>query len=219
MGRKKGNRLIRKAMSRRRRNLLAIAIVLILALLGVIDRRLGGVLRDGVWHWGTDWDDFQRYHNRSFSVVEVIDGDTLDLAVADGTNPITRVRLLGIDTPEKQIGETAAMYFGPEATMFTTDIALEQKVTVELDTVGDLRDQYHRLLAYIRLPDGSVLNERIISQGYGYADLRFRHSHFEAYVALQQRALDSKKGLWANVRRDQFPPWLQRERPELLKKR
>ncbi|NLH17017.1 MAG: hypothetical protein GX455_10595 [Phycisphaerae bacterium] len=204
-------------MSRRRRNLLAIAIVLLLVLLGILDRRLGGVLRDGISHWGTDWNDYQRYHNRSFSVVEVIDGDTLDLAVADGANPVTRVRLLGIDTPEKQIGDTAAMYFGSEATMFTTGIALDQEVTVELDTVGDVRDKYHRLLAYIRLPDGTTLNERIVGEGYGYADLRFRHSHFEEYVALQQRAMNSRNGLWAKIRRDQFPPWLQRKRPDLLK--
>ncbi len=205
-------------MSRRRRNLLTIAVILLLILLGVIDRQYGGSFRQSIAHWGTDWRDYTRYHNRSFSVVNVIDGDTLDLAVADGPNPTTRIRLLGIDTPEKQIGETPAMFFGPEATAFTTDIALNQNITVLLDTVGDVRDKYQRLLAYIRLPDGTILNERIVGEGYGYADLRFRHSHFERYVALQQRSMDSKNGLWAKVRRDQFPPWLQRERPDLLKK-
>ena len=205
-------------MSRRRRKLLAVAVIVLLVLLGAMDRRFGGGLRQSISHWGTDWDEYSQYHNRSFPVVHVVDGDTLDLGTADGTKPTTRVRLLGIDTPEKQIGDSPAMYFGPEATEYSTRLAVEKEVTVLLDTVGDVRDKYGRLLAYIRLPDGSVLNEQLIANGYGYADLRFRHSDFDAYVALQQRAMDSKAGLWAKVRRDQLPPWLQRERPDLLKK-
>lgn len=206
-------------MSRRRRNLLAVAAIILLAGLGLMDRRFGGGLRQSISHWGTDWDEYSRYHNRPFPVVNIVDGDTLDLGTPDRTTPTTRVRLLGIDTPEKGIGDNPAMFFGPEATEYATGLVLGQEVTVLLDTVGDVRDKYGRLLAYIRLPDGSILNEQLIAKGYGYADLRFRHSHFDAFVALQQRAMDNKAGLWAKVRRDQLPPWLQRQRPDLPKKR
>jgi micrococcal nuclease len=218
MGRRKQKTGFRRAMSRRRRNLLAVAVIVLLALLGMMDRRFGGGLRQSISHWGGDWDEYSKYHNRLFSIVNVVDGDTLDLGIPDGTHPTTRVRLLGIDTPEKQIGDTPAAYYGPEATEYATGLALGREATVLLDTVGDVRDKYGRLLAYIRLPDGSILNEQLIGNGYGYADLRFRHSRFDAYVALQQRAMDTKAGLWAKVRRDQLPPWLQRERPDLLKK-
>ncbi len=218
MGPRKRKYGVRRAMSRRRRNLLAVVVIVLLALLGMMDRRFGGGLRQSISHWGTDWDEYSQYHNRVFPIVNVVDGDTLDLGTPDGTQPATRVRLLGIDTPEKQIGDSPAMYFGPEATEYATGLALGREVTVLLDTVGDVRDKYGRLLAYIRLPDGRILNEQLIGNGYGYADLRFQHSHFDAHVALQQRAMDSKAGLWAKVRQDQLPSWLQRLRPDLLKK-
>jgi micrococcal nuclease len=219
MGRTKRHFRPRRAMSRRRRNLLTLGAVVFLALLGAIDHRLGGRLRDSIAFWGTDWDDYSRYHNRTFLVVNVVDGDTLDLDTPDGGQLHTRVRLLGVDTPEKQNGGNPAMYYGPEATRFADKLAINKEVTVLLDTAGDVRDKYRRLLAYIRLPDGGILNERIVGDGFGYADLRFRHSRFDAYVALQRQAMDNKAGLWAKVRQDQLPPWLQRQRPELLKKR
>ncbi len=209
---------IRRGVSRRKRNLLLGGVVILFVLLGVIDHRFGGRLRDSIAFWGQDWDDFSRYHNQSFRIERVIDGDTLDLDIPDGNQIYTRVRLLGIDTPEKQIGDNPAMYYGPEATSFTDRLTRNQEVAVCLDTVGDVRDKYQRLLAYIRLPDGRILNEQIVRQGYGYADLRFRHSQFDKYIALQRQALEEKTGLWAKVRQDQLPPWLQRRRPDLLKK-
>jgi endonuclease YncB( thermonuclease family) len=206
-------------MSRQRRNLLILGTVMFLILLGILDHRFGGRLRDNIAFWGPDYGDYSRYHNQCCLVLNVIDGDTLDLDIPDDNQPYTRVRLLGIDTPEKQIGDNPAMYFGPEATNFTDKLAHQQKVTVLLDTIGDVRDKYKRLLAYIRLPDGRILNEQILQHGYGYADLRFQHSQFDKYCVLQQQAMDDRAGLWAKVRQDQFPPWLHRQRPDLLNKR
>ena len=109
------------------------------------------------------------------------------------------------------------MFFGQEATDYTRRLSEGQQVTVRLDTISDERDRYGRLLAYITLPDGHILNEELIRNGYGYADLRFLHGHFDTYVELMNIAMTQKKGLWDKVNRKQLPQWLQRKRPELLR--
>jgi micrococcal nuclease len=109
------------------------------------------------------------------------------------------------------------MYYGPEASAFTKKLCENYQVTVLLDPVADQRDKYERLLAYIVLPDGSILNQRLIAEGYAYADLRFEHSFSDQYAQLQEDIIRDKKGLWQGVTRAQLPQWLQKQRPDLLR--
>ena len=76
-----------------------------------------------------------------------------------------------------------------------------------MDKVSKPRDKYHRLLCYIRLADGRILNEELVSQGFAYADTRFPHSYFEKYIQLEETARKEKKGLWKEVRQNQLPKW------------
>jgi micrococcal nuclease len=156
-------------------------------------------------------DDFEKYHNKTFTVMKVIDGDTLDINLPDGKYKTTRIRLIGVDTPETKKPNTPVMYYGPEASEFTRTHAIGKQVTVLLDTVTKTRDRYGRLLAYTKLPDGTILNEILISEGYGYADSRFKHSFSNKYNQLQNQAKSAKRGLWKNVTPDQMPEWLQRD--------
>jgi micrococcal nuclease len=167
----------------------------------------------------TEFSDQQRYHQKEFSVTKVVDGDTLDIDALDGDRLTTRIRLIGVDTPETKKPNTPVMYYGPEASEFAKSLADGKRVTVWLDTISKTRDRYGRLLAFIRLPDGRVLNEVLISEGYGYADLRFKHGFFEKYSQLEGSARRAKKGLWAGVTEDQLPQWLQERRPDLVKGR
>lgn len=203
-------------MSRRRRKGLLLLLIMTVSVCVWLDRRHGGGVRTEIIQharWGADG---FKYHEKSFTVVNVVDGDTLDIDVPDGTDKRTRIRLLGIDTPETKDRRVDVMYYGPEASAYATMLTEGKTVTVVLDTVGDVRDFYGRLLAYIRLEDGRVLNEELIAGGFGYADLRFKHSCFDRYVRLQQQAMDAQAGLWKGVTRDHLPKWLQRERPDLL---
>jgi len=164
--------------------------------------------------------DFETYNGKQFAVVKVVDGDTLDIDIPDGKYPDTRIRLWGVDTPEtKDPRILKPMYFGPEASDFATKLALGKQVTIYLDKDRNSRDKYHRLLAYIQLPDKTFLNEILLSEGYAYADLRFKHSFYNKYKQLESAARSQKKGLWANVTEEQLPEWLQREKPELIKKK
>ena len=160
--------------------------------------------------------DLEKYHSKTFTVVNVVDGDTIDIDIADGKYERTRIRLWGIDTPETKNPKVGVMYFGPQAADFTTKLVLEKQVGVYLDTGNRARGYYGRLLAYVQLPDGRFLNEVLVSEGFAYADLRFRHSFYNKYKQLESSARSLKKGLWEKVTREQLPEWLQRERPNLL---
>jgi micrococcal nuclease len=163
--------------------------------------------------------DFQKYHAKTFKVINVVDGDTIDLGIPDGQDQHTRIRLLGVDTPETKSEEFDIMYFGPEAAEFTDRETLGKEVVVYLDEANHTRDKYDRLLAYIQLPEGDFLNEKLLSQGFAYADLRFDHSFYNKYHQLQASARSLKRGLWKEVSREQLPQWLQREKPNLLQEK
>lgn len=151
--------------------------------------------------------DFQKYHEKTFTVIKVVDGDTLDINVSDGQDAYTRIRLWGVDTPETKHPKKPVMYFGPEAAEFTKNLALAKQVTVYLDEGNNTRGKYGRLLAYVKLPDGTFLNEALLTEGFAYADTRFRHSLYYKYKQLESAARSDKKGLWKNVPPDQIPHW------------
>ncbi len=160
--------------------------------------------------------DYEQYNDKPFLVVKVIDGDTIDIDVPDGKYDHTRIRLLGVDTPETKNPRTGVMYFGPEAFEFTKKSTQDKIVRVFLDAKS--RDKYNRLLAYIQLPDGKFLNEELLSEGFAYADSRFKHSYYHKYMQIQSVAKRAKKGLWEGVAHDQLPQWLQKREPNLLRK-
>ncbi len=162
--------------------------------------------------------DFQKYHTKTFTVVKVVDGDTIDIDIPDVNDSYTRIRLWGIDTPETKNPDLGVMYFGPEAAEFATKLVLGKPVTVFLDEGNNTRGKYGRLLAYVQLPDERFLNEVLLTEGYAYADLRFRHSFYNKYKQLEASAHSGKKGLWKTVLPEQLPGWLQREKPYLLRK-
>jgi endonuclease YncB( thermonuclease family) len=162
--------------------------------------------------------DFEKYHEKTFTVLKVVDGDTIDINIPDGKYERTRIRLWGIDTPETKNPEVGVMYFGPEAADFTTKSAFGKQVTIYLEE-HSTRDKYGRLLAYVKLPDGRFLNEVLVAEGFAYADVRFRHSFYHKYQQLETAARSQKRGLWEKVTRDQLPEWLQRKKPNLLLKK
>jgi len=200
-----------------RNGLIAAFIFVLLPICVVLDHQFGDHLRQYIQQSTYPDGDWQKYHNKTFTVVEVIDGDTIDINISDGKHPNTRIRLIGVDTPETKHPTVGLMYYGPQATEFTTSLALGKQVTVLLDTAGDQRGYYGRLLAYIQLPDGRVINAELVKNGYGYAYLSYPHSEFSNYQSLMKEAIDNKVGLWKNATRDDLPKWLRSKRPDLLR--
>ncbi len=166
-----------------------VAVTLVVALLLVLADR-GGLLVDA-------GDDFARYDGKTFAVTRVIDGDTLDIDVPDGDERTTRLRFWGIDTPEMARRDPArpAQPFAQEATDLTQRLAQGQRVRLILEP-HRLRGNYGRLLVFVELPDGTLLNEALLSAGLARADDRWSHRHIKRFEALERDARGQGVGLW-----------------------
>ena len=171
---------------------------------------LAGVVCDRVTHVSPQQDDHARYHDRSFRVVRVVDGDTVDIDVPDGGKSVTRIRLWGVDTPELARSPGGEMYFGPEASSFAKRTLTDRTVHVVLSS-DRTRGKYGRLLAYLYMERGGrMFNEMLLEEGYAYADLRFGHHYHRQFKAIEKRARRAGRGLWASVTLEQMPKWKQR---------
>lgn len=114
----------------------------------------------------------------TWTVYGVVDGDTVDVRAADGTEE--RVRVIGIDTPER--GECG---FG-EAGSALAALVLDQQVTLTAGARDD-RDRYDRVLRYVDVGDVDA-GLRLIEDGlaiarYDSRDGYGRHDREAAYVA------------------------------------
>lgn len=126
----------------------------------------------------------------------VIDGDTI---VLDTNGSETRVRLIGVDTPESVDPRRPVECFGTEAAEKTRALVEGKTVTLELDESQGERDRYGRVLAYVRLEDGTLLNERLIAEGYGHEyTFAIPYRYQSQFKAAEARARSEKKGLWAD---------------------
>ncbi|MBA8812083.1 thermonuclease family protein [Frigoribacterium faeni] len=130
------------------------------------------------------------------AVVErVVDGDTVLVAVMGERE---RIRLIGVDTPETVKPDAPVDCFGPEASAFTTaSLPAGSTVWLESDATQGDADRYDRLLRYVWSPDGTMLNERLVAEGYGREDTyddpyRYR----DRFVAAESAAERSGTGLW-----------------------
>jgi micrococcal nuclease len=181
-----------------RRSLTGSLVVLLVALAAAYDRGTfsrSGVAPDAAVETGPSLD-LDRYHDREFRVAHVVDGDTLDLEVADGVKPRTRVRLWGVDAPELQRGDDRSLQFGREAADFAR-VTLEGRDVYIALSPHQTRDKYNRLLAYVFLERGGVLfNELLIEQGYAQANRRFPHAYRERFASAEKHAKKNRRGLW-----------------------
>jgi endonuclease YncB( thermonuclease family) len=157
--------------------------------------------------------DHDKYDGKTFRVVHVVDGDTLDVDATDDVRhkPTTRIRLWGIDTPEVVDPRKPVEHFGPEASAFAKSLAANALVRLDLDATKT-RDKYDRLLAYIVLPDGRMLNRVLVEEGYAYADPRYPHKYKREFEKLMKHAKTAGKGLWKDVRPNDLPYYLQNEK-------
>ena len=128
----------------------------------------------------------------------VVDGDTLVLSNDE------RVRLIGVDTPE--VHESAKLYrdaerteqdvttiraLGKQASAFTKSL-IPSGTQVRLEYDQQPRDKYNRLLAFVWLPDGRMVNETIICEGYANAYTRYpfkQEYYIDRFRACERQAL------------------------------
>ena len=132
------------------------------------------------------------------TVRNVYDGDTLTLTDE------RRVRLLGIDTPEK-IKENQP--YAQEAKAYTKDRCNKEDIWLSFEPNGEREDHYGRLLCFVwvRSDDGGdgylCINEGIVESGFAkaYHPGKGEKLHnWEKLVELQSEARKAKRGVWTD---------------------
>lgn len=129
-----------------------------------------------------------------YLVVEVYDGDTFSVNM-DGM--VEKIRMIGVDTPETHHPNAPVQCFGESASQYTKKILNGSKVRLEADPTNSNRDKYQRLLRYVYLQDGRLLNAEIIKDGYGFAYVHFPFTKMQEFQQFQDLASESGKGLWS----------------------
>lgn len=129
-----------------------------------------------------------------YEVVSVIDGDTFEINY-NGTK--TKVRLIGVDTPESVHPDAKKNNeYGKQASNYTKSL-LEGK-TVKLEFDVSPTDKYGRLLAYVYLENGEMLNEKLLKEGYAQvATYPPNVKYVENFKAIQKEARENRVGFWA----------------------
>ena len=137
----------------------------------------------------------------SGTVSWIYDGDTLLI------KDVGKIRLLGIDCPENrdsgrdryylhnfQISRKQLRRIAKQAKHFNIEQVKGRQVRLEFDERET--DKYGRLLAYLYLPDGRMLNQLLLENGLASVFRRYRFSQKENFLALEATARDQQLGLW-----------------------
>ena len=115
------------------------------------------------------------YNFRVVSIDKVLDGDTIDVTIDLGFDLYKkeRVRVAGVDTPEKRTRDLEEKALGLDATYWLKQkledtISGEDELTIRTELVGGM-GKYGRLLGWLYVGDDDVsLNEKMITEGYAW---------------------------------------------------
>lgn len=129
-----------------------------------------------------------------FRVVKVVDGDTFDVDIR-GTS--TRIRLIGVDTPEVVDPRKPVQCFGREASDKAKALLANQVVRLESDSTQGDKDKYGRILRYVFLTDGTSFNKMMIEEGYAHEyTYKTPYKYQTEFKAAQTEAQREARGLW-----------------------
>jgi endonuclease YncB( thermonuclease family) len=115
------------------------------------------------------------YNFRVVKINKVVDGDTIDVTLDLGFSLTKkeRVRIAGVDTPEKRTRDKEEKILGIDATNWmkeklTETIKGDEELTIRTELKGGM-GKYGRLLGWLYVGDVDVsLNEQMISEGYAW---------------------------------------------------
>jgi endonuclease YncB( thermonuclease family) len=131
---------------------------------------------------------------RTFSakVIAVLDGDTVLVQRGARSSQPVKVRLDGIDAPEKE------QPYGMASRQSLSELVWKKQVQVGTQAVDD----YGRMIAHLTV-DGRNVNEEQIRRGMAWE--YSRHHGNKAYAALESGARQARLGLWSQA--EPMPPW------------
>jgi len=103
----------------------------------------------------------QKKTGGELTVNRVIDGDTIEVMV---NNKKESVRLIGIDAPELTDSSMKGK-LALESRDYLKKLVQNKKIRLEADETQEDRDNYQRLLRYVYLDDGTLVNKKMIEAG------------------------------------------------------
>jgi len=115
------------------------------------------------------------YNFRVVKINRVVDGDTIDVTIDLGFDLLKkeRVRVAGVDTPEKRTRDLEEKALGLDATNWLKEklestLRGDSELSVRTELVGGV-GKYGRLLGWLYVGDSEVsLNEQMIDEGYAW---------------------------------------------------
>ncbi|MFH1533336.1 MAG: thermonuclease family protein [Nitrospirota bacterium] len=132
----------------------------------------------------------------TFEVVNVVDGDTLDVMI-EGNK--VRIRLIGVDTPETVHPSKPVECFGQEASTFAKDTLSGKIVRLEIDDSQGNVDKYGRILRYVFLENDVNFNKMLIEEGYAFEyTYNLPYKYQVEFIEAEKQAELNGMGLWAS---------------------
>jgi micrococcal nuclease len=128
-------------------------------------------------------------------VVHVVDGDTVDVRMGDGTR---RVRYIGVDTPESVKPDTPVQCFAEQASAYNKRLVSGKRVRLVYGP--DRFDRYGRVLAYVYLPGSPrSVNAQLVATGFARVlAIAPNTAHLRPYLRLEREARQRGLGLWGS---------------------
>lgn len=129
-------------------------------------------------------------------IVGVMDGDTVDLLT--DSKELIRVRLSGIDAPEKK------QAFGNVAKKALSDLTFNRRVVI----AGHKRDRWRRLVGKVMV-SGTDANLQMVKRGLAWHYKKYQKEQplddRQLYADAELAAKAKHLGLWAD--KEPMPPW------------
>ena len=130
-----------------------------------------------------------------YRVARVVDGDTFTIKLGSQT---TKVRVIGIDTPESVDPRRPVQCFGKQASARASALLSGKNVWLEVDPNQDTRDRFGRLLRFVWIDNTSDFGLTMIRDGFALEytyDLPYRYQ--AQYRSAQVAAKETDAGLWS----------------------
>lgn len=135
------------------------------------------------------------YNFRVIKINRVVDGDTIDVTIDLGFDLYKkeRVRVAGVDTPEKRTRNLEEKALGIDATNWLKDkltgaVAGDDDLVIRTELVGGT-GKYGRLLGWLYIGDNTIsINEQMIAAGYAWDyDGGTKNKDFEELREIRRR--------------------------------
>lgn len=144
-----------------------------------------------------------------YKVLRVVDGDTIEIEYQSDIKSIDgqiesniekkKVRLIGVNSPESVDPRRPVQCFGKEASAYLKSLIEGEIVQLQYDDTQDKLDKYGRILAYVYMEDGQMVNKKMIAEGYAYEYTYDKpYKYRDSFKAAQVLAEKGGRGLWSS---------------------